>query len=119
MRFKNFRPKAVIAVATFGGHSIHVESGEERDLPEHLHELAYSNGLVPMDDVESMMEKEDQLKASNEAKQSEKEAEALRAEEARHEALRKASEKSDEEVARKRSEAAKKAAATRKAKSNS
>jgi len=107
MKLKNFTRKTIRVVSPIGGHVALVLSGETRELPAHMEDSAIRAGLVPLEDVQSEMERMLELEAA--AKEKAK-AEA----EADHKAsLEQAMALEDAAKKAKASEAAKKAAATR------
>lgn len=106
MKLKNFSRNVIRVTAPIGGHVIRFASGEQRDVPAHLEEVAIRAGLVPLDDIKSEAEREAELQR---AEQEKAEAEALeqeKAAQAQAQAL-------DDAAKKAKSEAAKKAAATR------
>jgi hypothetical protein len=120
IKFKNFSQRMVFVSCT-SGRSARFEAGQCREVHEGLMEACLNKRLVPMDDIEATMRREeDEATASAEAEAEAKVAE-YRASEARAKALADASAEADEEIHRekaallvaKKSESAKKAAATR------
>ena len=107
MNFKNYRRDVIRAADEFG-NCIIFKSGEERELPEHLEEMACAAGLVPLDDVVMQEELEAQQATELAAAERAKVLAEHQAEAERIAALEEAADKA------KRSEAAKKAAAKRK-----
>ncbi|MBH0050711.1 hypothetical protein [Pseudoalteromonas sp. SWYJZ19] len=107
MKLKNFTRDTIRVTARIGGHVIRFKSGEERSVPQHLEEDAIRAGLVPLDDIIDIAEREAELAS---VIQSHKDAEAKAEVEAATEQT-----KALEEAAKKAkaSEAAKKSAATR------
>lgn len=105
MKFKNYR-RAPVRAVTNRGHVLLFKAGEEREIPDHLVELALANGLVPLEDTDTLAARDEQ-EAIAQAAEAEAEAEAeAKAAEEQAEAI-------EEAAALARSEAAKKAALTR------
>lgn len=100
MEFKNFKDTVVRAVSKIGGHTLLFKPSEEREVPEHLKELALANGLVPTADYKKTLAEEAQKEAVRIAQAAaDKEAEEARVAQEEADALKAAAEQAKTDAA--------------------